>query len=156
MNSARETTAKGSKHLRESIFSLNFALKDAARRHTIDLNTYKDDISAELEKSEKLETKLKHTKEKGERDKQTLTEALEREMMRKSELEMRLVESSGKRMKAELRSERSKGTLEALHREKSIQTALKQRTITALSLLKEITGYVQAFTDREDFTVSGS
>jgi hypothetical protein len=77
-------------------------------------------------------------------------------MMRKSELEMRLVETNGKRMKAELRSERSKATLEALRRENSIQTALKQRTISALSLLKEITGYVQAFTDREDFTVSGS
>lgn len=74
--------------------------------------------------------------------------------MRKSELEMRLVEENGKRMKAELRAERSKAALEGLEREKGVQKAIKQRTISALSLLKEITGYVEAFTDREDFTVS--
>lgn len=59
-------------------------------------------------------------------------------------------------MKAELRYQRSKATLEALHREKSFQTTLKHQTIFALFLLKEITGYMKAFTDREDFTVSAN
>jgi len=77
-------------------------------------------------------------------------------MMRKSELEMKLVEGNGKRVKAEMRSKRSIAVLEELQLQKGLQRVLEQRTTSALSLLKEISHYVQEFTDREDFTVPSS
>lgn len=153
MNAAREATAQASKLLRESLFTLNFALKEAVRHHTVDLNTLKDDISAELETAGKLRTRLKLAEEDRERVEQTKREALERQMMRKSELEGKLGEGSRKRVNAGLRSKRSISVLEDLQRQKGLQRALELRTLSALSLLKEITHYVQEYTGREDFTV---
>lgn len=155
-NKGLEDTVKGAKALRETIFSLNFALKDASRRHVIDLAILKENTLIQLEAKQKLEQTHKSAVQIREISIQKHIESLENVAMRRSELEEKLLVAENKRKKAENRAKIAGKVVENVKKEREKWVELEGKVRSAVGLVKDIADYVKEFTNRESFTVNFS